>query len=273
MTKPTAPAPRRLTPKRVVKMGLQLGGAAVARVRTLTSRPPRFTGVFPTREAAIAAMPTDLKAGYDNQEIADVSFQQMCELAVWDYPVVFWLDRLLSGRGTLIDAGGHQGTKFIAFKNVLDLRDLQWVVYDLPGIVSVARKRQADGMIPSEIQFQTQLSQLPPADALLASGLLQYLDCSFSSLVQDLPQPPRIILLNKVALRDGPAVFTHERIGHTRVPYHIRSRKAWEAEIAALGYCVRDSWDIPDLGHVISTHPWQGRSESRGYVLERCVTR
>ena len=63
--------------------------------------------------------------------------------------------------------------------------------------------------------------------------------------------------------------MTLERIGPARVPYRIRNRARLEAEFVAMGYAIRDSWGIDGLGHVIPTHPWLGRSESRGYLLER----
>lgn len=45
--------------------------------------------------------------------------------------------------------------------------------------------------------------------------------------------------------------------------YRIRNRRIFEAQIDSIGYEILDSWNITDLGHVISTHPWLGRSESR----------
>lgn len=70
-------------------------------------------------------------------------------------------------------------------------------------------------------------------------------------------------------MRDGPTLYTVERIGRGRVAYRVRSRAAWTSEIARMGYEVVDTWEIPDLGHVIPTHPWLGRSESRGVALRR----
>ncbi|MDF1856196.1 methyltransferase, TIGR04325 family [Pseudooceanicola sp.] len=255
--------------KGVIRSAVHLGQAASARGLALTPRCPRFSGAFASRAQALASLPAARRSGYDDAGIADVSFAQMCERVSWDYPVIFWLERLLADSATLIDAGGHLGTKYIAFSGVLDLSAISWTVYDLPGIVTAARQRQAAGTIPVEISFQSRLEDLPATNLLLASGLLQYLDMPFAALLGALKQPPKHILLNKVALRDGPGLFTIERIGAGRVPYQIRNRGLWEAEIAALGYRISDTWEIRDLGHVIPTHPWLGRSESRGYHLIR----
>ena len=251
--------------RRGLEIGTALPRAVLSRFFVGHPRGPRFSGVWQTRPAASMACGT---AGYDDEGIADVSFDLMCVRAVWDYPIIFWLKRLLPDHPTVIDAGGHMGTKYIAFSDVLNLRDVRWTVYDLPGIVAAARARQGTGGIPQAIGFEHALDALGSADVLIGSGLLQYLDRPFADFVGALDEKPKHILLNKVATRDGPSIFTAERIGCNRVPYQIRNRNSWEAEIAAMGYDIVDSWTIPELGHVITPHPWLGRSESRGYVLQ-----
>ncbi|WP_226781569.1 methyltransferase, TIGR04325 family [Oceaniglobus trochenteri] len=252
--------------RRVLSLGAALPRAGLARLLPEGRRAPRFAGAWHDRAAAVGASGP---RGYDDDRIAGVSFDVMCVRAIWDYPLLFWLDRLLPDHPVVIDAGGHMGTKYIAFADLLNLAPVRWTVFDLPGIVRAARVRQDRGDIPAAIHFADRLDGLAPCDVLIGSGLLQYLDRPFSDFVAALAEPPEYILLNKVALREGPAVFTLERIGANRVPYHIRDRAAWESEIAAMGYEIVDGWAIPELGHVIVTHPWLGRSESRGYVLRR----
>lgn len=254
---------------RAVKGAGLLARAGLVRLRAAAGRTPRFSGAFSTREAALSAVRDVQRAGYDSETVADVSFAEMCEVAPWDYPVMFWLDRLLPREGRVIDAGGHLGTKFIAFRPYIPLDHVSWTVQDLPGIVRAAKKMQEAGRIPQEIAFADSLSGLGGPDVLLASGLMQYLDRPLAQMLADLDAPPRHIVLNKVALRDGPPLFTLERIGAQQVPYQIRDRAAWLAELEATGYRLRDSWDIPELGHVITTHPWTGRSRSQGFVLSR----
>lgn len=253
--------------KRMVKLGLQVPGALIAKGLAQTARAPRFAQVFATRDAAIASLPREKRAGYDDESIADVSFEQMCQRQSWDYPLLYWMQKVLPKVPVVIDAGGHLGTKFIAFSRVIDLSQTKWVVYDLPGIIAAARTKQGQGVLPAEITFVDQTDALPESDLLIASGLLQYLDITFGDFVGQLGHRPKYILLNKVALREGPGLFTIERIGTGRVPYQVRAKTQWEQEIAALGYEIHDTWSIPSLGHVIATHPWLGRSVSQGYFL------
>ena len=247
----------------------QWPGAAAARLRQTTSRAARFSGVYDSRAAALAVLPDAARAGYDNAEIADVSFDWMCQRAAWDYPVLYWLKTIAGEGATILDAGGHLGTKYIAFSGVWDMSRVNWVVYDTPGIIAAAQTRQQTGKLPAEITFTDELDVLPVCDVLLASGLIQYLDMPFADFLDRLPQKPSYILVNKLPLRDGDGFFTLERIGQARVPYQIRGKAEWAADLADLGYEVVDQWDIEGLSHSIATHPWLGRNASVGYCLRR----
>jgi len=217
----------------------------------------------------MARLPPAQRTGYDTPDVADVSFDQMARIVPADYPVLFWLARMLVQECRVLDCGGHFGTKYIAFAPVLPVVEaVDWVVQDLPSIVSAARAAQGQGRIPARLRFVESAAGMAP-DLLLASGLLQYFDRSLSDLVADLVAPPRHILLNKVATRAGDEIVTLERIGPARVPYRVRNQQQFEREVERLGYAIRDAWSLPGLSHVIPTHPWLGPSVSRGYFLER----
>ncbi len=260
---------RRGRVKHALMSAASLPATASARLRANTARASRFSGAFETRDAALTSLPERLQSGYDDSAIAEVSFDWMCTRAAWDYPLLYWLKTLLPQGGTILDAGGHLGTKYIAFRDVLNVKDLRWVVYDLPGIIAAARARQAQGQIPKAITFWDDLAQVPPAELMIASGVLQYLDQPLGAFLEGLQKPPGYILINKLPLRSGTPIFTIERIGSAKVPYHIRSTQTWSAEVSAAGYQIADTWPIPELSHVIATHPMLGPSESNGYLLIR----
>lgn len=241
---------------------------AAGRAKRWSPRRPAMIGAFPSRAAALASLPPPRRRGYDQAEVAELNFDVMCALRLWDYPVLYWLSELLQPGARVLDAGGHFGTKYIAFQSHLSLKDVAWTVYDLPATVAAARAHQAAGRVPAAVGFVDDLAAAPEVDVLLASGLLQYLDRPLAEVIAALPKPPRHVILNKVATREGPTVVTLEKIGPARVPYQIRCRAAFEGELTAMGYALRDRWDIPPLGHVIDTHPELGRSVSRGYRLE-----
>ena len=267
-TGPLSPGLRVRVRQAVTLLGA-LPEAGIARLLAPTSRSSRFTGAYPTRMAVEVGLARFGAPNYDDESTAEVSLDVMRRRALWDYPVLFWLSRLLPDYPSVLDAGGHLGTKFTAFSSLLDLARVRWTVYDLPGIVRAAHARQATGAIPAAIAFVDRLENALDADVLLVSGLLQYLPTPFSDFVDALPHRPRFILINKIAFSPKAERFCIERIGRARVAYRLRARAHWDAEVARMGYEVLDSWTIPDLGHVIPTHPWLGRSESMGFVLKR----
>ncbi len=241
---------------------------ARGRLTYLLPFPRRFTGAYVSYDAALAAARRQSLAGYDHDEIATVAFTKMCQLAPWDYPVLFWISSLLPDIDGLVDAGGHMGTKYRAFHPLLRLStSFRWTVYDLPAIVragaSLAEKESL-----AHLKFVDRIGDAGKMPLFLGSGLMQYLDMPLSRLLLQMPSLPPHLILNKVALRKGDSVVTLERIGRSYVPYHMRNEADFIADIAKLGYRQVDRWSIPSLSHAIDTHPEMGRSESAGFYFQ-----
>lgn len=238
---------------------------AYGRFRAWRREPVRFRGAFASYEAAMRNVRNGMSAGYDHDAVTDVSREFMQQIALWDYPIVYWLQRLQPT--ALIDAGGHVGVKYRAFQPFLDLDRTDWIVYDLPAQVRAGRAQRKPH--DSTLSFVDRIEDAPAAEALLASGLLPYLQEPFTDLVRRLQAPPRHILLNKVVTRDGPTIVTLENFGVAEVPYQIRNVKEIPEALATLGYEIVDSWVIEQLAHRIQTHPELGRCTYRGYVARR----
>ncbi len=262
---------RRLWPQQQIKQSWgafsRVARIPFGRLKYVLPLRNRFIGAYGSREAALASIPSTLGSNYDDESVVNISYEAMCRVALWDYPVIFWLSRLLPEARRIIDAGGHMGTKYRAFQPYLDLgRDIAWTVYDLPTVVRVGRLRaRQDGL--DQLGFTDSLEGIT-ADICLASGLLQYLDIPLSQLLGQLVRLPPHLLLNKVAWRNGPAVVTLENFGAARMPYQIRNRDEFLQEVAGLGYRILDEWPIPLLSHEISSHPELGRSLNSGFYLK-----
>lgn len=237
---------------------------AYGRFRALRGEPVRFRGAFASYDEALANVRSGRLAGYDHDSVAPVSQAFMQERAPWDYPILYWLQRLAPEIACLVDAGGHIGVKYRAFAPYLDLERLRWVVYDLPALVRAGRAQQRP--LDRTLSFVDRLEEAPAADVLLASGLLPYLREPFEELVGRMHGKPRHILLNKVVTRDGPTVVTLENFGVAEVPYQIRNQREVPAALEALGYEIVDEWTIEQLAHRIQTHPELGRCTYRGYA-------
>ncbi len=231
---------------------------------------PRFHGVFGSRDEALCAIRPPKSAGYDHAEVAEVNFAAMCQVALWDYPVILWLTRTLPHSRGVLDAGGHMGTKYRAFRPFLgDLSAVTWTVWDVPAMVEAGARRAAtDGL--GELRFTSTLDSIGAEhDLWLASGLLQYLDRPFADLLAAVPVLPRTIILNKVAVTDDRSFFTLENLGFSAVPYHVRNEAEFLAPLLELGYRQRDRWENASLSHRIPHYPRVGPTRNIGLVLTR----
>jgi putative methyltransferase (TIGR04325 family) len=230
----------------------------------------RFHGAFSTYEDAVAyAKRKNISVGFNHDKVANIHFDIMSQVVPWDYPVLFWLEKLLPDTKSIIDLGGHMGTKYRAFKPYLkfDINHHRWIIYDLPAIIAAGRKQAiADGL--NELVFIDHINIDETHDIAIASGLLQYLDIPLSILISHFPVPPKHLILNKVAMRDGDNVVTIENIEVSLNPYQIRNRKLFIDELLGIGYEIVDEWEIPSLSHMIPTHPELGRSKSFGFYCK-----
>src|SRR3546814_12163657 len=73
----------------------------------------------------------------------------MQRIRVSDYPLVFWLGRLIAdGQRSVFDLGGHIGVSYYGFRKYTDYPpDLSWTIHDLPSEMAAGR-RWAQGHEP-----------------------------------------------------------------------------------------------------------------------------
>ena len=240
--------------------------ADVARaIRKGLTHEQRFRGAFGSYEEAMAGVRTGKLRGYGHEILTGICYETMSQVTLSDYPVIHWLRQIVPPGGRVLDAGGHLGTKYRAFRRHLEgAGEIDWWIYDLPPFVAEGTRRaRAEGL--SSLHFVDDIAAAPPADVVLGSGVMQYLDVPLSDLISRLASRPRHLLLNKVATRDGPTVVMLEDFGAAEVPYQIRNRSELVASIRALGYRLADEWEIPHLSHNIPGHPRLGRSVSLGF--------
>jgi putative methyltransferase (TIGR04325 family) len=231
-----------------------IAGTLALAIRRLGRTAPsgRFRGAFASYERALADVYPGLLQGYDDESAVDVCCAEMCAITPADEPVIEIFEQLLSGIGVVLDAGGHIGAKYRAFRErlALEQKALTWIVWDTPTMIEEgARRAAAEGL--GQLSFIGKLSEAPRADAVLCSGLLQYLDIPFEEMIAQLPAKPPHLILNKVAAWDGASVFMLERIGNAEVPYHVRNLGQFLETLDTMGYEVLKEWTIPNLSHVI----------------------
>jgi putative methyltransferase (TIGR04325 family) len=228
----------------------------------------RLRGVYPDFASARASAPRNSVVGHDHAlYVRGVTFAHD-RVHSSDYPVMYWLARLLKPGMQIFDWGGNAGISYHAYQRYLDFpKGLKWVVNDVPSVVAVAKESHSTAANPG-LEFTTDVDEIKSADILLAAGSLQFIEKCFTVLRDIRPLPPHIIL-NKVPIYEVPDAVTLLNNGTTYVPCRLFERSALVATFTELGYKLVDTWANPDLGCWIPFHPKHAIESYTGMYFSR----
>jgi putative methyltransferase (TIGR04325 family) len=225
-----------------------------------------FRGIYESYAAASAAAPATRPVGRDNALNARRLEHERHRIFASDYPVLFWLSRLLADSRFLFDLGGDVGTSFSAFRGILPYPPgFTWLVQDVPAIV--AHGRSLSGAEPG-LRFTEDYDELGAADILLASGSLQFLPDPLWFVRDGQTLPPHV-LVNKIPLYDEPSAVTLESNGAAFLPYHLLNRAQFLAAFAQAGYEPVDAWRNYDLNCYVPFHERHTIPYYSGYYFRR----
>jgi putative methyltransferase (TIGR04325 family) len=208
-----------------------------------------FRGVFSSFSEANRSAPRSKPLGFNHQAYALEFESRLTRVFAFDYPVLFWLVRLLEPGVQVFDYGGHRGTNFYAYARYLTYpADFHWTVCDLPEIVkageALARERNCNAL-----SFTTEFDRAADAHILLAAGSIQYIESPrFNESLAALARRPVHLLLNKLPLHNTREFVTLQNGGPAFHPQYVFQRQPFIDSIVSLGYELVDSWEVP-------THP------------------
>ncbi|WP_297794986.1 methyltransferase, TIGR04325 family [uncultured Marinobacter sp.] len=217
-----------------------------------------FKGVYPDFATASADAPASKPLGYDNDApaSADMYRFRMQAISPCDYPVAFWLNRLMQPNQKLIDFGGHVGVLYYALTKYLTFPEpFEWEIYDVPAVIREARKFAAENGNSAPLSFSEDLTQSTPSDWVLFSGSLQYVEDSLSSIISQLRSRPTYILINMLPVHPDKSYVTLQNISTAICPYRIHSASELLEEIEKLDGEVIDQWKNADKACQIPYHP------------------
>jgi putative methyltransferase (TIGR04325 family) len=213
-----------------------------------------FRGIYPDFASAERDVPQGRFVGYDNEPSAHRLVDDRSEIFPYDYPVMFWLSKLLPESGLLFDWGGNVGIKYFTYRRYLAYPDrLVWCVNDVPAIVALGEQIAAQESAPG-LCFTTTLDAIAEADVLFAAGSIHFIEDPLAALRQA-KALPRHLLLSKVPAYDRPSAVTLQNMGTAFCPNHLFNRDELVASIEALGYRLVDEWRSPDLACDIPFFP------------------
>jgi len=228
----------------------------------------RFRGVYADFASAAAAAPRTKPLGYDNEATAGLLTEERHRIHDSDFPILFWLSRLLREDSRVFDLGGNVGISFYAYRPYLPLpQGCQWLVYDVPAVVRAGQAILATDPAP-QLSFTSSYDALQGAEILLAAGSLQFVEEPLHFLRSTTPLPGHV-LLNKMPIYEQPSAVTIQATGSSYCPYHLFNRRELLNAFAARGYELVHSWQNPSLGCNIPMFPKHSIEAYSGFYLRR----
>jgi len=230
-----------------------------------------YRGVFDSFAAAQASAPKTRPVGYDNQDSAELYRERTRRVYISDYPVLFWLARLLDGGATSVfDIGGHIGVGYYAYQRYLRYPDaMRWRVLDVPAVNAAGAAWARDHDPQRRIDFTDRPADADGFDIVFASGSLQYLDYTLADLLGSLTQPPKHLVINLMPIHMTESFFTLQNMGTAFCPYRVMSEREFIDGLKARGYALQDRWENPDRRCKIAFRPEQSLDRYFGFCFSR----
>lgn len=219
-----------------------------------------YFGVYENFASARAELPDN--PGFNRKALAreyiDVRTKRVFE---YDYPVMWWLDKAFRlGAKSVLDIGGSVGVHYYAYRQYLEMPPgLSWEIVEVPEIASLGRELAVEREA-RPLRFTTDLNEALVArsqDVWISAGAIQYFeDAHPAKLLGLCERRPPHVLLNKLPLHDGDDFVTTQNLGEGSFsPVHIYNRADFIGSIEALGYVLRDAWDVHERSMHIPGYP------------------
>jgi putative methyltransferase (TIGR04325 family) len=227
-----------------------------------------FRGIYPDFASATRAIPKNRLQGYDNEQSAQRLAHERMRICAFDYPILFWLSKLLPQCKLLFDWGGHVGISYFGYRRYLSYPDaLNWLVCDMPAVAALGEMIASEEAAP-ELRFTTSLDRIGDADVLLAAGSLHFIEDPFQVL-RSATSLPQHVLINKVPAYDLQPAVTLHNMGSAFCPYHLFNRSEFVSRFEELGYRLIDEWKSPDLSCEIPFFPQQSIAAYTGFYFTK----
>jgi putative methyltransferase (TIGR04325 family) len=205
-----------------------------------------FRGIYPDFASAERDVPQGRFIGYDNEPSAHRLVDDRSEIFPYDYPVMFWLSKIVPESRFVFDWGGNIGIKYYTYRRYMTFPEgLVWCVNDVPAIVALGDQLAAAEVAPG-LRFTSTLDAIAEADVLFAAGSIHFIEDPLAAL-REAKALPKHLLLSKVPAYDKPSAVTLQNMGTAFCPNHLFNRDQLVASLEGLGYRLIDEWKSPDL--------------------------
>ena len=191
------------------------------------------------------------------------------QLEIIDYPILFWLQRLINPGSTVFDFGGHVGVSYRKYASYLDYPDdFRWIVCEQDVVV-----KQAQDLLKKlggpHLSFITDFKQAAKSTIFHSAGCIQYVEQPISTLLAELETLPQHLILSKVPLYQQATKVTLQNTGYSITPNWLFNREAFIDSIRRLGYELIDSWPCPGRRNYIPFHAEYNVEEMSGLYFQK----
>ncbi len=212
-----------------------------------------YRGVYSSYPEALLDIPSSTVMEYDviNENKLDNKEHEKTTLDNWfhdiDYPLLFWLSRIVGGEGVVLELGGSVGHFFFtsdAYINYPD--DLRWTIAELPQAVELGRQL-VEEREESRLKFidSANLCDSEPADIFMTAGTLQYMKMHVVDIIGSLAKAPKHVLIHNLPVHDDTSIWTLQNLGVCELPYRIYSSEDLKSRMLGMGYEQVATWTSP----------------------------
>jgi putative methyltransferase (TIGR04325 family) len=187
-----------------------------------------------------------------------------------DYPVLFWLSRVIRPGGRLVDLGGSTGVTYRLFKSRLELpADFEWQVNEMPEVIAFARALTNAEATP-HLTFTDDWRAIDGASIVLSAGAVQFFPQSLSEMLAQVRLRPAHIVINRLPLTEnGLRFITLQNTGVAIAPMRVESRPDFIAEMGRHRYELVDEWKCLQNSLDVPFHQECDLTYFRGYYFRR----
>jgi putative methyltransferase (TIGR04325 family) len=229
---------------------------------------PRYRGVYSTYAAAESALPKGRPKGFNLETVSDYFIKCELNLNPSDYPVLFWLSRIIGPETTVFDLGGGLGQCYYNYNSYLNFPpDLRWTICDVDALMSrgseLARENNVRGL-----SFTSDRTNADGVQVYISSGALHYIEPDLSEILSQLSNLPQHLLIHRIPLYAGPRYYTMQNTPHSYSVNKVLNESEFVKAIEALGYERVDDWRMQRSLH-IPFHPERFVPHYRGFYFRK----
>jgi len=209
-------------------------------------------GVFESLDEAQVRLRAHSQSGQYSINHREWFAQRSATYRAHDYPVLYWMSKLIEPSTRLFDLGGSVGVTYHLMRTRLALPgDFRWEVGELPAVVAYGRELMSRLESP-HLQFTDDWKSMDGALILHVAGALQFMPLTLAEMFSKVRRKPQHVLINRIPVTDTSETFyTLQNTGDAIAPMRVEARRSLLGDMKALGYELVDGWKCLENSLVI----------------------